>query len=114
MKKITGILIFSILIAISGIGQDLPKKTVSADKKKISQEKQKIEQVQNKKAEKKNQLIDNKSKADPQGLKNEKIKSVPATKARNDLIKKLNKKRTMGQMHKINKAMRKSIRRHRR
>ncbi len=86
--------------------QTISKTTSQNNSKKIAQE-------QGKTLTKKEQRqLSNRQKSQSTELEGDKVKSVPISSKNIDIIQAQNKRVTMGQMHKVNKAMRKSMMRH--
>lgn len=85
LRRLLAVLVFSLALPIYGLGQEkVVKSTDKTDPAKVLQDNQQ------------------KKKADM-------IKSVPITAKTMEALRLQNKKVTMDQMHKINKAMRKSM-----
>lgn len=113
IRKYILLLIIVFVFAGVGYGQAEVSKTLENVEQTISQNNtRKKAQKQVEVLSKKEQRQLSRKRKQSRELESEKVKSVPTSSKNIELIKTQNKKATMGQMHKVNKAMRKSMMRH--
>lgn len=114
IRKYILLLIFMLVSTGVGYGQAKVSQSLENAEQTISQSNsKKIVQKQGETLTKREQRqLTKRQKSKSKEIEGEKVKSVPVSSKNIDVIKAQNKKATMGQMHKINKAMRKSMMRH--
>ena len=114
VRKYILLLVFVLVTVGVGYGQAKISRSLESEKQSISQNStKKIVQKQGETLTKKEQRqLAKQQRSQSKELDSEKVKSVPVSSKNIELIKTQNKKATMGQMHKVNKAMRKSMMRH--
>ena len=116
MKKTWGILIIFFLFGAAVYGQDVPKKEIDPQKKHSAQDvkkKNKDKVVATDKSQTNPSTLNKEKKLNDSG-NSKKVKKVPNATAKKALMKRINRKKTMGQVQQVNKAVRKTMRRHRR
>ena len=110
------ILLFIIVFVFAGVGYGQAKvsKTLENVEQTISQNnsRKKAQKQVEVLSKKEQRQLSRKQEKQSKELESKKVKSVPVSSKNIELIKTQNKKTTMGQMHKVNKAMRKSMMRH--